>query len=366
MSTQLDKYGHPTNLEDPYDSEILYQKHIATNCWWTSLYQNRATRDRNVTFDEALMMVATLLKQYESFYLNHPIDETLLHFPYLFRRPQKGDQIKNKSTGEFYTILEAPIDPITKRWEGLVKLKTTDAPPKRTSQHKLEFINDERYVRFTSENPVYLDNVAQDDNEHIQDKGPVRPTVVYALIRRSPGSIGERPFGPAKQYRSRLRETVRPDDDPNHIIEIYGQWFDNLVQFDCWTTDNFSADRLADWFERFVCLYGKVLKKNGVQEVLFMERLRDKPVSKWRQDLQSRALQYFLRTESLEARAVREITDIDLTISLSDEIVKVVGDYYVAGQTVSGQISAQEYKDLFFDSSGNYMFGTVTINDNQT
>ena len=235
--------------------------------------------------------------------------------------------------------------------------------PDRTQDHKLEFLDDSLYVRFTSKDPKRLGTESQDANGLVEDKGPFLPTVVYALIRKAPGSISSRPFAVAKQYRARLRETFQANDDPNHVIEVSGQLFDNLVQFDCWTTDNLSADNLADWFERFMCLYGRVLVKNGVQQVLFMERLRDKAVSKWRQDLQSRALQYFIRTEALEARAVREITDIDLTVTLADKIIPVIGEYHIAGKLVSGQISAAEYKDIFFDSNGNYLFGTTVLND---
>ena len=366
MSINLDKFGNPTNLEDFDDPDVKFENYVSTNHWWKSLYQNRTTRDRAMPYDESLMMVAVLLRQYEMWYQNHETDPTLLHFPYMFRQPKKGDRLVNSATKERYTILEPVKDPITKQWEGVVKLEATYNPPKRTSMHRLEFDNEDKYVRFTSEDPVRLETEDQDDEGNYIDKGPVRPTVVHSLIRRSPGSIGERPFGPSKQYRPRYRESVSPDDAVNQQIEIYGQWFDNLVQFDCWSTDNLSADNLADWFERFMCLYGKVLKKNGVQEVLFMERLRDKAVSKWRQNFQSRQLQYFFRTESLEAKSIREITDIDTTLNLTEEIVDIVGEYQIAGQIVTGQLSAQQYKDLFYNSNGEYLFGNTTINDNQT
>ena len=363
MSDNLDKLGQPTNLEDFDDPSILYQDHSTTNSWWTSLYQKRSVTNRNADLPETMMMIDRLLKQFESYYRNHDYDNRLLHLPYLFQKPEEGDRIRNKTTGEIYSIQEALVDPITKRWEGLIKLSATDSPPLRTQAHKIQFLSKSAYVRFTAEDPELLGNENQDSNGLIVDKGPVIPTVVYALIRKTPGSITTRPFGVAKQYRPRYRETHTPSDSTNHQIEISGQWFDNLLQFDCWTTDNLSADNLADWFERFMCLYGGVLVKNGVQQVLFLERLRDKAVSKWRQDLKSRALQYFIRTEALEARAIREITDIDLTIKLSSQIVPVVGEYNIAGQAVTGQISAAEYKDLFHDSNGNYLFGTTVLDD---
>lgn len=364
MGTKVDKLGRPKNLEDWDDPDVVSQDHVvASNAWGNTLYQQKSTRDRNVDLTEAMTMVSMLLKQYECQYRSHQEDDTLLHFPHLFQKPPKGAKIRNKTTNEVYKVQEALINPFTKQWEGLVKIQATDNAPDRKLLHKLEFLDENRYVRFTSEDPERLETESQDAEGDLMDKGPVRPTVVHALIRRLPGSISDRPFGPEKQYRPTLRETLRPDDDPNHTIEMYGQWFDQLVQFDCWTTDNFSADRLADWFERFVCLYGRVLKMNGVHEVLYWERLRDASVTKWRQDLKSRAVQYFIRTESLEAVVVRDITDIDYTIDLSNKIEKTVVPYEVAGQTITGYINATQYHELFRDSNGLYLFGDINVND---
>lgn len=362
MSKQSDKLGRPV-LEDHDDPSIKYYDSVIPNCSGSTSYQKKSTRDRNVNLDEAMEMVDILLMQYECNYRVHNVDRMLLHFPYLFQRPSDGTKIRNKSTGEIYVVQETIINPRSKNWEGLVKLESTPSYPDRTKFEKLEFLDENNHVRFTSEDPQSLGIESQDSNELIVDKGPIRPTVVHALVRKLPGSINSRPFGPAKQYRPDLRETLRADDDPNHTIEMYGQWLDHLVQFDCWTTDNFSADKLADWFERFVSLYGKILKLNGVQEVLFWERLRDASVTKWRQDLKSRAVQYFIRTEYLEAVFTRDITDIDYSVSLADNIVPNAGEYEIAGQIVSGQVTSAEYNAMFRDSDGKYLFGNFNITD---
>jgi hypothetical protein len=363
VSKNLDKFNRPTNLEDYDDPTIRWPDHTATNAWWTSLYQKRTTADRNATLHECILMIHILMRQYEAHFSVHKYDPTLLQFPYLFKRPADGSIIKNKTTGAHYVVQETPIDPVSKSWDGLVKIESTDSPPDRTQAHKLEFLDDSLYVRFTSEDPKRLGTESQDANGLVEDKGPFLPTVVYALIRKTPGSLTTNPFGSARQYRPVYRETHALHDSATNTVEISGQWFDHLVQFDCWSTDNFSADQLADWFERFMSLYGRVLKKNGVLEVLFLERLRDKAVSQWRQDFQNRSLQYYIRTETLEARVNRILTDIDITINLSNKIVDVVGEYYVAGQVISGQMSTEQYRDLFLDSNGNYLFGTSVLND---
>ena len=363
MSTRSDKAGKPI-LEDHDDPSIkFYDGKVIPNCSGPTAYQRKSGRDRSVNLDEAMEMTDILLMQYECNYRVHDIDKTLIHFPYLFQRPPDGAKIRNKNTGEVYVIKETLIDPRSKNWEGLVKIEYTATFPNRLRLEKIEFLDEKNHVRFTSEDPQSLGLETQDEAGLIKDSGPIRPTVVHALIRKLPGTISSRPFAPAKQYRPILRETLRSTDDPNHTIEMYGQLFDHLVQFDCWTTDNFSADKLADWFERFVSLYGKILKLNGVQEVLFWERLRDASVTKWRQDLKSRAVQYFIRTEYLEAVFTRDITDIDINANLADSIEPCVGEYEVAGQIVSGQITSAQYSSMFRDSDGKYLFGNFNITD---
>lgn len=362
MGIQTDKLGKPV-LEDWDDPSLKFENVIIPNCSSSAAYSKKSKRDRNTDLPGSMELIDILLNQYECNYRSHNIDKSLLCFPYLFLRPADGDKIRNRTTGEIYTVVETVLNPRNKNWEGLVKLSYSSTYPDRNKVHKLEFLNEKNYVRFTSEDPKNLGVESQDEEGLLIDKGPIRPTVVHSLIRKMPGTIGSRPFAPAKQYRPDLVETMRSADDPNHTVEIYMQRFDNLVQFDCWTTDNFSADKLADWFEKFMSLYGRVLKLNGVQEVLFWERLRDASVTKWRQDLKSRAVQYFMRTESLEAVFTRDITDVDISVSLADSISPCVGIYEVAGQTVSGQLTPEEYNSMFRDTDGKYLFGDFHVTD---
>jgi len=261
MSTKIDKLGKPV-LEDYDDPNMRYENVVVPNCASSAAYSGKSKRDRNTDLPGTMEMIDILLRQYECNYRSHNIDKSLLCFPYLFLKPEDGAKIRNKTTGEIYTVVETVMNPRTKNWEGLVKLSQSSSYPNRNRVEKLEFLNEDAYVRFTSEDPKNLGVESQDDEGLIIDKGPIRPTVVHSLIRKLPGTIGTRPFAPGKQYKPDLIETLRSDDNPNHTVEVYGNRFDNLVQFDCWTTDNFSADKLADWFEKFMSLYGGVLKLN--------------------------------------------------------------------------------------------------------
>ena len=356
MSQRYDAFGRPTDLE--YPDEIV-STYIVDSLFLND--RQRLTADRPASFDDAMLMVDILLKKYETTYKAHRTDSTLIWMPYLFSTPAAGDEIKNKQTGEIYTIKEPIYNPKSKVWEGLVRLNVTTAPNPLLAE-RLEFINPKKYVRFTEDPPVKLESEEQTSDGLMIDKGPIRPVVVYSLTLKEPGSLDSQPFGDRKDYKKKVREVIKDPDVSNHSIEIRAQTFDNLVQFDCCTIDNASANRLARWFDKFISLYEWVLRKNGVQQILFMRRYNSTDSQKWRQDLVVRSLQYYFRTEEIEAISRRDLTTINYAIDLADRIVDT-SIHYVAGLPVSGQISEQDYYNMFRDSSGKYLFGNVYYND---
>jgi hypothetical protein len=359
MGTRNDKYGKPI-LEDPQDKSLL-EDHIAYNTGAPTMWRPKSVRDRGVTLEGTMEMIDILLKQYESTYHVHHTDSNLLLMPYLFQKPNQGDKLYNTTTKEKYTVTDVITHPITKKWEGTIKISSR-IPPDKDQLQKLTWIDDTKYVRFTAENPAFPNNLGQTDDELIEDVGPIVPTVVHALMRKELGTVGKVPFSRPRIVKPRHIEHVHSRSYPGQTIDMRGVWFDNIVQFDCWSTDNLSADKLASWFEKFMSLYTPVLRKNGVPEVRYWQRLRDAAVSKWRQGLESRALQYFLRTEEVEAVFEKSIVQLDKVINLAEEIT-YDNERWIAGQLVTGQITVDEYNDLFFDASGNYMFGDVIIND---
>lgn len=356
MSTTNDSFNRPSNLESPEDLAYLpYRVDSAM------LDRDRLKADRSATWEECMYLIDALMRKYETTYKNHKTDTSLIWMPYLFSRPADGTEIKNITTGEIYTVKETIVNPKTKVWEGIVRL-TGIAYPVNSQAERLAFTDRSKYTRFTEDPSVASGTENQTSDGIIMDRGPMIPTVTYSLERKEPGSIDGTPFGSRKDYRKRVREFIKDPDSPSHTIEIRAQTFDNLIQFDCCTVDNFSANRLARWFEKFMELYEWVLKLNGVQQFLFLQRFNNTSVQKWRQDLVVRSLQYYFRTEEIEAISRRDLTSIQYIVNLDTEI-EDTSTRYVAGQLVSGQITDQEYKSLFRDSNGQYLFGNIYFND---
>jgi hypothetical protein len=357
MSSQNDKYGHPI-LEDATDP--FYLNHSFNSNHLYSHYP-KLQAERSASYTDAMLMVDLLMHKFECQYIPNDSDPNLLCFPNMFREPEQGTKLRNKTTGEVYTVTDTIKNPLTKRWEGIIKISSI-APPSYSYAEKLEFLDHNKRVRFTAEFAPSLGTETQTSEELIQDAGPMFPTIVYALIRKEPGSINGQPFGPRKQYKPMPREHKRSTKEPGRSLEINAQWFDLLVQFECFTTDNLSADLLAEWMEEFMRQYTWVLKYNGVQEILFWQRLRDGAVTKWRQDLISRTVQYYFRIEDLLPVVIKDLTNIDLHISLDEEI-KMAGERWIAGQLTSGSLTVEEYRALFRGTSGEWLFGDLVLND---
>jgi hypothetical protein len=137
-----------------------------------------------------------------------------------------------------------------------------------------------------------------------------RDTITYKITREEPGSMGgsKQPFGDTRELNPKLRQTAAKTGDT--VSDIYGQWFDTLVQFDVWTLTNLEADRLALWFKRFMTRYRAFFREMGLSEIHFWWRGVDEVTNKLRNALHFRTLVFFVRTEELilsEEFALKEI-----------------------------------------------------------
>jgi hypothetical protein len=152
------------------------------------------------------------------------------------------------------------------------------------------------------------------------DPSTWRDTITYKVSKREPGSMQAHPFDARKEIKPRVRRYIVDPDNPGYHIKVLGQWFDNIVQFEIWTTTANGADTLISWFEDFLYKYTWVWKKNGVQEILYNRRGIDEESTKWRNDLAYRSLWYFFRTEKIVTVREKDFSQLDIYVELSSEI----------------------------------------------
>lgn len=273
--------------------------------FWSSTEDNQQA-DRSASLDDVTTYIYQSLVDYQSKWNTTRISAWTVTFPYA-RDLRVGNKIRNSTTGEYYTI-----DSIIDAAQHTVRLSGTVAP---SSSNRLE-LAEENMINFVSAYPqIYAEPQTWKD------------TITYRVLRREPGTLQSHPFDGRKEIKPRVRQTIVDPDYPDHHIQIMGQWFDNLIQFDCWSVTNNGADSLISWFEDFLFRYTWVWKKNGVQEILYMDRGIDTEVTKWRDDIVNRTLVYYFRTEKIVPIRTHDFTQIDLYVGLASEIAPPPSGY---------------------------------------
>ena len=319
------------------------------------------TEGNLASISEASEYIDAFLRKYQATFIPNALDKSILFFPFMFIEPSPGDIIRNLTTNEAYTISRIIKNPETNRWEGLVKLNMASAPSLE-GLHALEIVNRSKLVRFSHEVPDLLVNqVGANLEGSLKEPPPIQPTITWSIKTMEPGTLGSMTSS-KREWKSRLRESYKDPLVQGHTVEVWGQKFSNTVQFDCWSNDPRTSDRLVSWFEQFMRLYTGNLRRSGLGNIIFLKRDQDSVNQVWRQAYNIRGSQYLIETEQLEAHYSRDILKIDISIETNTEHSPFGrrDTHWVADQMVSGELSYQEYRDLFY-RSGEYLFGSIDI-----
>lgn len=266
-------------------------------------------QDRNATLNDVTTYIYQSLLDYQSKWYSDTRGSNYINLPNA-RYLAVGDKIQNTTTNQMYLIAEL-MDKSgyvpSPSGKNIIRLNLQGGSAPKSGD--LLALDQKNVVNFeTAYSRAYLE---------IPLDG-WRDTVIYRVKRREPGTVGHHPFDPPTEIKPRHRQEIVDPDHPECHILITGQWFDNLIQFDCWSKYNNRADELIEWFENFLFLYTWVWKKNGVSEILYWMRTQDEEVSRWRNDLAVRSLLYYFKTEKLVTIREYDFRQIDMCLSLSN------------------------------------------------
>ncbi len=125
-----------------------------------------------------------------------------------------------------------------------------------------------------------------------------KDTIVWKVTRKEPGSLGDKPFGPNKLWKPRIieRAVVNPLDR-DRLIDIYEADLDNIVEFTVISETNSQCEKISDWFYDQIVIFQWFFQKMGIPKVLFLKRTMDSRVDGLPTALNSRNLQYYVRTK---------------------------------------------------------------------
>lgn len=173
--------------------------------------------------------------------------------------------------------------------------------------------------------------VAKDRVHFVQDTPPTdakTETITFKVKSRMPGAnSGRMPEilsgnGVVREWRPRIRYWYENPERPLKRTVVFGQHYDNVVEFTCWALTNKAVDERALWFEDLMQTYFWYFKYNGVSEVIFLQRLEDKSwenIATQGNQLKSRSIQYYVRTDKTFEISESELRDILINIAVATD-----------------------------------------------
>lgn len=322
--------------------------------------RRKSKTEGNASITETMELISELMKAHQLTFIPHKANSKLVLFPFIFKQPAEGDIIVNSNTSEEYTIEQVIVNPKDKKWNGLIKLDLKD-PPSIENRDLLYFKKEQNYIDFDHVFPSSLPNqVGANSPELMRNPPPMNPTITWNVIRREPGGLSKA-FDPRKEFKPRLRESYKDPIVPGYTVQIYGRNLDNIVEFECWSNDHKTSDKLVNWFENFLNTYSGILRQCGVSQIMFWQRPEESFNKVWRQSFAVRATQFYVRTEELEASYERDLVKVDITLGVGNLTNRIFSEKrYIAEQLVTGELTYDEYKNLFY-KSGEYQFGEIHI-----
>lgn len=321
--------------------------------------RRKSRNEGNIGISECMELIQKIMRRHQLSFVPNKVDKRIVLFPFAFIEPKPGDKILNTTTQETYTIDQVIKNPKTNLWDGLIKFDLSN-PPSIELRHHLEYLNNDRYLKFDHEYPEALLNIISANPEGVlKNIPPIAPTLTWSLKLVEPGGMGK-PFDSRKELKPRLRESTKDPFVPGYTVEIYGQWFDNIVQFDAWSNSPRTAERLVTWIEQLIKLYTGHLRKCGITNLFFWKREQEAQITSWRQAFPVRSTQFYFRTEEIEAVYQRDMLKIDISIGVEESITPNDQYKYIADQLVSGNYTSEDYRNLFY-RSGEYLFGDLDI-----
>jgi hypothetical protein len=176
------------------------------------------------------------------------------------------------------------------------------------------------------ENPIYRSSPQVSDN-----------VITWGVVRSEPGTVSGPPFRGTREVMPRHREYIAiiGNNESKYIVgaersqfEQYGgvlsylkadaQLFDHLVQYNIWTKSNWEAERLTEWFQRYMLNYRGMFMEMGIVNMYFDRRVRDDTLMQMKNGYHLRSVLYYVRTEKVTFKELLPIKRIDLKINVRD------------------------------------------------
>jgi hypothetical protein len=138
------------------------------------------------------------------------------------------------------------------------------------------------------------------------------PIITFRLINKEISSD-------YKEIKPRYRTTIMHPDIEGEFIELRGQIFECLIEFDVFSQTAEEADVLVEELDDFILTYKGFFKRKGVHEILFHCQHEDQAISDFKFPIAFRPIQYIMWFEKITPIFLNQIQEMAVEGSLSPE-----------------------------------------------
>lgn len=265
---------------------------------------------RGADLNNLYHFIQEALRYYQAWYVPHPLDPWTGCFPNAWYLSE-GAKLKNVENGDTYTIKEVKKDGHTPT--GYVTMTGNVEP---VSTDRLVFMDESNELQFMHAYPKTYAQTYKFVNGQLPtaETAPWRDTVTFMVTRQTPGSLDGSPFQGTRDRKRKFRKNYDYPGDAKYSARTEGQWFDCLLQLDCWAKTNAVAEDLVDWVQGFMHMYTPVFSANGFPQILFWAREMDGLSTRWRDDIVYRTITYYVRMEDVGYLKQRRIERIFINV----------------------------------------------------
>lgn len=297
------------------DGKIERHDELLRTAWFVNKEPGR--RDAPATLRDLYSYIDQALRLHQGYYQPHPINGFSGSFPFAWSL-EEGMKVYNTTIGVVYEIKEVQRDDNNNPTGYVVLSGGNGIEPEAT--HRLEFSREDSLVFMHGFPKTFAKTYSFSDDGSgsfaSQYSERWRDTITFLVTRKEPGSLSGSPFDRPRDVKPHHRESEVYAADTDYMISYTGQWFDAIIQLDCWSKTNKTAERLLEWLEGFLEFYRGVFRYNGINNLYYWDRTADELVTRWRDDIVNRTLRYYIRTENVAAVLESKIRVIAATFGL--------------------------------------------------
>ena len=297
------------------DGKIERHDELLRDAWYKTTDPGR--RQASADLSRFYGYISEAMQLHQGYYIPHPLDGFSGNFPNVWYI-KDGMKVYNTTVGVMYTIQEHEEDSEGMPTGNVLMTGGNGIAPKQGD--RLEFDRGDTLIFMHAFPKTFAQTYEfMDDGSgrlSAQYTAEWRDTITWSVARREPGGLDGAPFEGTRDVRPHHRSSGSWGPDQAYLISYTGQWFDVLIQFDCWAKTNSTSERLVEWFEGFMETYRGVFRYNGVNNLLYWDRTHDELVTRWRDDIVNRTLRYYVRMENVAAVLESKIRSITALFSL--------------------------------------------------